>query len=74
MTEHQSRRCVLNFNQTQMPPIRIQINHTLIPRSEPVKEFDRQLAGRFDIYSLVNEISVSKENYAKYEPSSWRKH
>ena len=49
MAEHQSRRSVLNFNQTQMPPIRIQINHTLIPRPEPVKEFDRQRAGRFDM-------------------------
>ena len=49
MAEHHSRRCVFNFNQTQMPPIRIKINHTLIPRPEPVKEFDRQQAGRFDM-------------------------
>ena len=49
MTEHQSRQCVLNFNQTQMRPIRIQTNHTLIPKQEPVKEFYRQRAGRFDM-------------------------
>ena len=31
------------------PQIRIQINHTLIPRRDPVKEFDLQRTGQFDL-------------------------